>query len=155
MPYLLRGGGGGGCGCGDVGALARGAAERCSTKTRRGQRGFGDVGVVAVAGFPESWARGPEGLLALGQALILQHLLRAQHTPSHLARSTLARGPVALFRVPQASSGRPGTRGPRPLLSWGREHAGGQDPSLLPSGSGPGRVYVQFKVCLPPRLGAI
>lgn len=93
-PYLLGSGGGRSS---DVGALARGAAEGCSSKARRGQRGFGSVGGAGVVGLPESWARGPEGLLALRQALILQHLLWAQHTPpSHWARSTLARGPVAL-----------------------------------------------------------
>ena len=74
-PYLLGGGSGG-----DVGAGARGAAERGSAEARRGQRGLGGVGGVGGAGLAEHRARGPEGLLALRQALILQHLLRAQHT---------------------------------------------------------------------------
>lgn len=74
-PYLLRDGS-------DVGARARGAAERRSAEARRGQLWLGGVGGVGGVGLAaERWARGPEGLLALRQALILQHLLRAQHTP--------------------------------------------------------------------------
>lgn len=93
-PYLFR------SGSGNVCSLARGTAESCSAKAGRSQRGLGDAGGVGGAGLPERWARGPEGLLALRQALILQHLLRAQRMPSYSARSTLAgqrpRGPVEL-----------------------------------------------------------
>lgn len=94
-PYLLGGGGGSSCG---FGAGARGAAERRPAEARSSQRGLGGVGGVGSAGLAERGARSPEGLLALRQALILQHLLRAQHTPSHMPGSTLARGPAARSR---------------------------------------------------------
>lgn len=150
-PYLLGGGSGG-----DVGAGARGAAKRGSAEARRGQSGLGGVGGVGGAGLAKHRARGPEGLLALRQALILQHLLWAQHTrvicPCPHAPET--RQPWS-----QAAGGGGGCFGhcweaalthvdPAPSRAGGGRIAR-SGPSPPPSGSGPGRVCVRFQVLLP------